>query len=138
MEMDDIKVEQVGLDGIGSTTRLSGTLTSNQELTHMISSRVPGRIQKLKVRATGRYISKGAPLYEIYSEELLALQNEYLMMLEQNRQLGGGNEKYASFVEAASKKLILYGIDRKSVVEGKSETVRVDLGGGRSIKKKKL
>src|SRR3546814_13624361 len=85
MEMDDIKVEQVGLDGIGSTTRLSGTLTSNQELTHMISSRVPGRIQKLKVRATGRYISKGAPLYEIYSEELLALQNEYLMMLEQNR-----------------------------------------------------
>src|SRR3546814_14594534 len=32
---------------------------------------------------------------------------------------------------------LLYPCDRKSVVEGKSVSVRVDLGGGRIIKKKK-
>src|SRR3546814_19396365 len=40
----------------------------------------------------------------------------------------------AAFV---ARMLMLFGIDRKSVVQGKSVVVRVDLGGRRIIKKKK-
>src|SRR3546814_20949605 len=43
----------------------------------------------------------------------------------------------AALVSAALRMLVIMsGLDRKSVVSGKSVSIRVDLGGGRSIKQK--
>src|SRR3546814_13666006 len=54
------------------------------------------------------------------------------------RLMTGGNVKEAQLVRPRRviEARLLHRIDRKSVVEGKSGSVRVDLGGGRIIKKK--
>lgn len=124
----NIRVAPVNLVNMGNNTFISGQLAADQELTDVVSSRVPGRIEKLYIKESGRQIGKGQPLYEIYSEQLLTLQNEYLLTLEQYKQLGNADNRYASFMEAARKKLLLYGMTAdqvKRLGETKTRSARV-------------
>lgn len=115
MALAGIRVAPLSSGNLGSSTVLTGKLAADQELVKVISSRVPGRIEKLYVKETGVRISKGQPLYGIYSEELMTLQKEYLLALKQYNELGNRNERYASFMEAAKKKLLLYGMTEAQV-----------------------
>ena len=62
---------------------LTGTITADALQTESVSSRVAGRIEHLYVRQTGQPLRKGAPLFSVYSEQLQALQQEYLLALGQ-------------------------------------------------------
>ncbi|QEC54229.1 efflux RND transporter periplasmic adaptor subunit [Anseongella ginsenosidimutans] len=127
----NIRVEPLSPGNLGNNTFVTGKLAADQELIDVVSSRVPGRIEKLYIKETGRQISKGQPLYEMYSEELLTLQNEYLLTLEQYRQLGDTDKRYASFMEAARKKLLLYGMTAdqvKRLGETKARSALVTFG----------
>lgn len=115
MMLGNIEVGMAQYGETGEGIYLAGTLKANEELAKVISSRAGGRIEKLYVKESGQYISKGQPLYELYSEQLLTLQKEYLLTLEQYRELGNTNSRYASFAEAAEKKLLLYGMTQKQV-----------------------
>ncbi len=64
-----------------------------------ISARFNGRIEKLYVSKTGDIIRKGAPLFEIYSPELVQAQNDLIIALSSNN----------SILQSARKKLELYG-----------------------------
>ena len=70
----------------GSARQLNGRLVANPEQTTFITSRVAGRIDRLYVRQTGEPVSKGQPLYQIYSEDLVTLQQEFLLATEQAAQ----------------------------------------------------
>ncbi|HMI65633.1 MAG TPA: efflux RND transporter periplasmic adaptor subunit [Cyclobacteriaceae bacterium] len=101
-------------EDFGSTTILNGKLTVNEELTQVISSRTKGRIERLYFKESGRRVEHGQALYEIYSEELLTLQQEYLIALKQYEELR--NEKrYESFLKASEKKLLLLGMTTTQV-----------------------
>ncbi|MFD2247748.1 efflux RND transporter periplasmic adaptor subunit [Pontibacter ruber] len=108
--LGNIKTKRVKLGSVGSNSILTGKLVLDETQTDVISSRASGRIEKLYLKESGQTIKKGQPLYELYSEELLTLQREYLLALAQNRELGKENPRFASFLEAAKKKLILYGL----------------------------
>jgi len=87
---------------------LNGRLIINPEQTEVISSRYAGRIEKLFVKEMGRSVSKGQPIFQIYSEELQTLQQDYLLQLKQVAAFP--EEKiYQSMREAAKNKLRLYG-----------------------------
>jgi Cu(I)/Ag(I) efflux system membrane fusion protein len=101
------------LESIGESTVLTGRLAVNEEQTEVVSSRVAGRIEKLYFKEVGRKVDKGAPLYEIYSEQLMTLQQEYLLALRQFETLK--EQRYESFVKAAERKLILYGMTTSQV-----------------------
>jgi len=88
-------------------TVLTGTITADALQTESVSSRVAGRIEHLYVRQTGQPLRKGAPLFSVYSEQLQALQQEYLLALTQSREQGGA---YRQFAEATSQKLRLLGL----------------------------
>src|SRR3546814_18331538 len=62
-------------------------------------------------------------LLEIIFEYIQRINIEVVRRFIENEQIRIGNEE-------------LQELDRKSVVKGKSVSVRVDIGGGRSIKKK--
>jgi Cu(I)/Ag(I) efflux system membrane fusion protein len=50
------------------------------EATHrVVTARYAGRIERLYVRETGQFVQKGAPLMDVYSPELVAAQQEYLV-----------------------------------------------------------
>lgn len=68
---------------IGQELSLTAVLKVNEQSAATVSSRVPGRIEKLWFRNTGETVKKGDKLYEFFSEELITLQREY-MRLESN------------------------------------------------------
>ena len=88
-------------------TVLTGTVTADALQTASVSSRVAGRIEHLYVRQTGQPLQRGAPLFSVYSEQLQALQQEYLLARAQSREQGGA---YRQFAEATGQKLRLLGV----------------------------
>jgi Cu(I)/Ag(I) efflux system membrane fusion protein len=98
----------VGLSGFNTYKQLNGRLVVNPEKTEYISSRVSGRLERLYVRQTGERITKGQALYQIYSEQLASLQQEYLLSLEQVAQFPD-DKTFAQILRSSRQKLSLYG-----------------------------
>ncbi|MFD3003939.1 efflux RND transporter periplasmic adaptor subunit [Pontibacter toksunensis] len=122
--LGNIKTRRIKYGDVSSNSILTGRLVIDETQTDVISSRVTGRIERLYIKETGQKVQKGQPLYEIYSEELLTLQREYLLALRQNQELGAENPRFASILESARKKLLLYGLTEAQIRNlGKSENL---------------
>lgn len=115
MRLANITTQAAGRRTVGETVISTGTLAIDEEKTEVVSSRGAGRIEKLFVKETGREVRKGDPLYVLYSETLLTLQQEYLLAKEQYAMLGETESRYKSFLEAAERKLLLYGLTEKQI-----------------------
>lgn len=87
---------------------LTGKVTVDQELASALSTRVSGRIDRLLIKNVGDYITKGQLIYEIYSEDLNNLQQEYILSLSGNPQIKG-------LGSAAKNKLLLYGMTESQI-----------------------
>ena len=94
-------------------TILSGKMVVNEEQTEIISSRVQGRIERLFFKEVGQRVMQGEPLYEIYSEQLLTLQQEFLLAQRQVEELK--EKRYESFLSSSEKKLLLFGMTRDQI-----------------------
>ena len=110
IELANIKVQRASFQEIGNSLLLNGRLRADETQTEVVSTRVPGRIEKLFVKETGVPIKQGQPIYEIYSEQLLTYQNEYLLALAQSKSVD--NKRYVSYLKAAEKRLWLYGMTK--------------------------
>ncbi len=84
-ELANIRTEFVEMQTISIQKILPAVVTVNQKFTDVIPSRVAGRIEMLYYRSVGEKVGKGLPLFQIYSEELLAAQKNYLISLEQQQ-----------------------------------------------------
>lgn len=104
----NISTLKIGSGELGSFTRLIGRLSIDPDKTNYVSSRVAGRIEVLYVKETGIKISKGQPLYKIYSEELSSLQQEYMVTVAQARSFPT-DQRFQQMEKAAKQKLLLYG-----------------------------
>ena len=69
------------------TIRTYGHVTSDETRTTQINTKTNGWIEKLYVDFTGKYVVKGEPLFEIYSPDLLAAQEEYLVTFKNMQRL---------------------------------------------------
>jgi RND family efflux transporter MFP subunit len=67
--------------------RASGTVAINDRLMSYVQVRFSGYIRKVFVNATYQYVKKGQPLFTIYSPDLVATQQEYLLARENQRTL---------------------------------------------------
>jgi membrane fusion protein, copper/silver efflux system len=90
-----------------SMKQLNGRLVLDPEQIEMVSSRVAGRIENLYARETGIAVRKGQVLYQVYSEQLAALQQEYLVALAQVAQFPA-DQKFQQIAEAAKQRLLLF------------------------------
>jgi multidrug efflux pump subunit AcrA (membrane-fusion protein) len=59
------------------TLRTYGHITPDETLTAQVNLKTSGWIEKLHVDFTGKYVKKGEPLFDMYSPELVAAQEEY-------------------------------------------------------------
>ncbi|HCM76492.1 MAG TPA: efflux transporter periplasmic adaptor subunit [Cytophagales bacterium] len=115
IELANITVQRVSVQEIGNSILLNGRLRADETQTEVVSTRVPGRIDKLFIKETGIPINQGQLIYEIYSEQLLTYQNEYLLALAQSQSID--NKRYSSYLEASRKKLWLYGMTEHQIEE---------------------
>lgn len=111
--LGNIKLHRVASERIRESVVVNGRLAVDEGNTQIVSSRAPGRIEKLMVKETGRSVRRGQPLYELYSETLLTLQEEYLIARDQER-IPGGNR---SLLKAAENKLLRYGLTRSQIAQ---------------------
>lgn len=115
IKLANITTQKVSRKAIGQTVAINGRLAVNEQSSEAISSRVAGRIEKLFVKESGQAVKQGEPLYVLYSETLLTLQQEYLLAKEQYESLGQTEKRYKSFLESAEKKLLLYGLTKSQI-----------------------
>lgn len=114
IRLANISMEVVREDDMAQVTPVNARLVVNENLTEIISARVAGRIEKLFFREAGREVKKGEPLYEVYSENLLILEREYLLAKSQYEKLGKASH-YESILKSAEKKLLLYGLTKNQI-----------------------
>lgn len=112
VRLANITTSKITKRQLGNSTLLNARLAVNQDRSVVVSSRSAGRIEKLYVRETGRILQAGEPFLELFSENLLTLQREYLLAIEQAATLGA---RYESFAASARKKLIRYGLTDKQI-----------------------
>ena len=116
IQLANIKTMEIATSNFNTSKVLNARLVTNPELSEVISSRYSGRIEKLFVKETGRQVTKGQPLLQIYSEELQTLQQDYILQVKQAAAFP--NEKiYVTMLEAAKNKLRLYGYSNQEIAK---------------------
>jgi Cu(I)/Ag(I) efflux system membrane fusion protein len=73
---------------VNRNVRAVGTVVPDERRVSVVHSKVSGWIDKLYVDATGQPVAAGQPLLSIYSPEVYATQEEYLIASEASRELG--------------------------------------------------
>ena len=79
----------------------------------IVNLKFDGWVEKLAVNSTGRAVRKGEPLFDIYSPELVAAQQEYLIALKSGASFGDAS----SFLKSAREKLRLWGFTDQQAEE---------------------
>lgn len=80
---------------LGKSVRTSATLENNEKSVAIITTKVMGYVEKLYVDFTGEYVKKGDPLLTLYSQDLVATQEEYLQALAYSRSFTSTTSKAA-------------------------------------------
>ena len=76
-----IRLEKVSTKSFGESFSAVGRIEPDERRFYAVQTRVPGFVERLSVRAVGDPVSKGQKVAEIYAPELLAAQQEYLVLL---------------------------------------------------------
>jgi Cu(I)/Ag(I) efflux system membrane fusion protein len=117
IQLGNIRVDTIRPTGTSNETVLTGTVNFDQSALQSVSARISGRIEKLYYKSIGDPVPRGAPLYDLYSEELNNAQQEYLLILEKQKALGNAIVNYNDLAQSAKSKLLLWGMSKQQVAE---------------------
>lgn len=82
-----IRTAEVARQPLARTIRTYGHVTYDETRTVQVSPKASGWIETLHVDFTGKSVSKGEPLFEIYAPELVTAQEEYLVAFQSAKRL---------------------------------------------------
>ena len=91
-----VKIGTVEMKPLEKVIRTVGRVDYDEKRLATISPKIGGWIEDLYVDFTGKFVKQGDPLLTIYSPELVATQEEYLLALQAKKEL-----KKSSFPEVA-------------------------------------
>jgi Cu(I)/Ag(I) efflux system membrane fusion protein len=117
VQLGNIRMDTIRRGAIGDQTVLTATLNFDQLKENAVSSRVMGRIEKLYFKNIGDRVSKGAKLFDVYSEELNNAKQEYLLTLEKQKTLDNAVIDFSQLVQSAKNKLLLWGMSESQIHE---------------------
>lgn len=102
--------------------RATGSVAINDSLLSYVQVRFSGSIRKVFANATYQYVRKGQPLFTVYSPELVATQQEYLLANENQRALSSSSIRDVaagarSLSTAAERRLTQWEIPESEIAE---------------------
>lgn len=105
---------------LSRTLRTSGVVEHDETALARIAPRFGGWVQKLHVNFTGQAVEQGQPLLSVYSPELLATENEYLLASRQWRQAedsvpSEARDNARRLFDSARRRLELWGVGEAEV-----------------------
>lgn len=102
--------------------RSVGKVTMDETRFSKVQTRIEGWIEKVYVDFTGKSVDKGQPLLTLYSPEMLASQQEYLLAIRgreimKESPLAGSQQQGDSLLAAARKRLELFSLSEAQIEE---------------------
>lgn len=99
-----------------------GIVQFDQSRQAKVTAWIAGRIDKLNVDTVGAQVSKDRPVAEIYSPDLLATQQEYLLAVKSRDQLKNSpipsvSQNGDGLVASAKQRLMLYGVKESQIAD---------------------
>lgn len=83
-----VRYEPVAVRPLEKVVRTVGRVAADERRLAKVTIKFHGWIEQLFVSATGDHVNKGQELFTIYSPDLVATQEEYLLALQGKKQLG--------------------------------------------------
>jgi Cu(I)/Ag(I) efflux system membrane fusion protein/cobalt-zinc-cadmium efflux system membrane fusion protein len=87
MQSIGVKLGSAGFKQIAAELRVTGSVEADERRIAYVQTRFPGWIRKVYADATYQYISKGQPLFTIYSPDLVTTEQEYLLAKKNSESL---------------------------------------------------
>lgn len=117
-----VKTEMIMKRKLTYTIRTTGTADYDEEKQTVITTKFSGWIDKLYANYTGEYVQKGEPLFEIYSPDLVAAQEEYLQSIKYGNSMRGANDSTVrteakTLLNSATEKLQYWDISDAQIEE---------------------
>ena len=82
-----VRTAVVEVRNLHRSLRAIGLVAYDEARQYAVNSKVDGWIERLYVNQSGQPVRKGQPLLDIYSPDLVAAQQEYLLALESSKRL---------------------------------------------------
>ncbi|MDD2310583.1 MAG: efflux RND transporter periplasmic adaptor subunit [Desulfuromonadaceae bacterium] len=97
-----------------------GIVQYDQSRQAKVTAWIAGRIDKLNINTVGAYVSKDRPVAELYSPDLLATQQEYLLAVRSREQLKSSpipsiSQNGDGLVASAKQRLMLFGVKESQI-----------------------
>ena len=107
---------------MAQTIRTVGSVTYDETRVSRVHSKIDGWVEKLYVNYTGKLVKKGQPLFTLYSPDLLATQQEYVLALKARERLAESSipevrSGAVSLVQASKSRLSLWDISDDQIHE---------------------
>jgi membrane fusion protein, copper/silver efflux system len=98
-----------------TSIRTTGRVAYDERRVHHVHTRYEAYVEHIEADFTGKYVRKGEVLAMVYSPELYATQQEYLLALKASRSLGGSRissvaEGGQDLLAAARQRLLLWDV----------------------------
>ncbi len=115
-----VKTEAVMKRKLKHSIRTTGIVDYSETRQSYITTKFSGYIEKLYVDYTGKAVQKGQPLFDIYSPELVAAQQEYLQAISYKKKISASNDPSAissgeELLQSAKRKLLLWDISAQQI-----------------------
>ena len=111
-----LEVAHVERATVGGAWRTTGRVAIDETRIHHVNVKFSGFIEHVHGDYVGRTVTRGEPLFSIYSPELLAAQEEYLLALRTRGQLGGEVAADGdALARAARRKLELWDVPSEEI-----------------------
>lgn len=99
-----------------------GIVQFDQSRQARVTAWIAGRIDKLNVDTVGAFVSRNKPVAEVYSPDLLATQQEYLLAIRSRDQLKNSpipsiSQNGDGLVASAKQRLMLFGVKESQIAE---------------------
>jgi RND family efflux transporter MFP subunit len=117
-----LKLAAVERSPFSAAIRTVGRVALDETRVHHVHTRYEGYVEEVFADFTGKIVKKGEPLASIYSPDLLATQEEYLLALSAaHRASSPDTEGESSFaqelLEAARRRLLLWEVSPSEIEE---------------------
>jgi RND family efflux transporter MFP subunit len=117
-----VRTDTVQYQEVERVIRAVGQVTYAEPKQAYVTTKFEGYIEDLFVDYTGKLVTKGQPLFSVYSPELVSTQEEYLLALRTQKQLSTSVVDNTSsgantLLESAKRRLLLWDITEKEIQE---------------------
>lgn len=121
-QLAGVRTAVVEVRPLAKKIRTVGIVTFDETRVAQIFTKVEGWIDKLLVNYTGTLVKKNQPLFTLYSPDLVATQDEYLLALQAKERLVSSSlaeirAGSAALVDAARRRLSLWDISEEQIEE---------------------